>query len=231
MNINKNNYLINRICPFCNSSVPVLADTVRKFECFFNADKPHFVDESYANSNKFIIELLRCPTCQNVSFVAFGQDNLVGLKIPLYPSSLAKQFPEYIPKAILEDYEEAYAIVNLSPKASATLSRRCLQGMIRDFWNISEKRLVDEIDKLQPLIPASQWNAIDSLRKIGNIGAHMKADINTIIDVDIGEAEKLLKLIELLIDKWYIARHDEEELLTDIKQIADNKDSKKYSKS
>lgn len=227
MNINTNNYLRNRICPFCNSSVPVLNDTVRKFDCFFNADIPHFVDESYSNLNKFIIELLRCPNCQNVSFIAFGQDNLAGLKIPLYPTSLAKKFPNYIPKAIREDYEEAYSIVNLSPKASATLSRRCLQGMIRDFWNISERRLIDEIDKLQPFIPTSQWKAINSLRKIGNIGAHMEGDINTIIDVDVGEAEKLLKLIELLIDKWYIARHDEEELLIDIKQIADNKDSKK----
>ena len=53
--------------------------------------------------------------------------------------------------------------------------------------------------------------------------------VNTIVDVDSGEAEKLLKLIELLIDKWYIARHDEEQLLSDITAIADDKDFQKKS--
>ena len=134
-----------------------------------------------------------------------------------------------IPKAIRDDYEEAYSIVNLSPKASATLSRRCLQGMIRDFWNIKKSKLADAINELQNKVTSSQWKAIDSVRKIGNIGAHMESDINTIVEVDSGEAEKLLKLIELLIDKWYITRHDEEQLFLEISNIADNKMSQKKS--
>jgi hypothetical protein len=51
----------------------------------------------------------------------------------LIPSSSAKTFPNYVPKVILDDYNEACLIRDLSPKASATLSRRCLQGMIRDL--------------------------------------------------------------------------------------------------
>lgn len=57
----------------------------------------------------------------------------------------------------------------------------------------------------------------------------MESDINTIVDVDSGEAEKLLKLIELLIDKWYIARHDEDQLFLEVSNIADNKMSQKKS--
>ena len=114
-------------------------------------------------------------------------------------------------------------------KASATLARRCLQGMIRDFHGITKSRLVDEINALQSLVPASQWKAIGALRSIGNIVAHMEKDINTIVDVDSGEAEKLLKLIELLIDKWYIARHDEEELFSSIETIGNAKASTKKS--
>ena len=41
----------------------------------------------------------------------------------LIPSSRAQPFPDYIPKAILDDYNEACLIRDLSPKASATLSR------------------------------------------------------------------------------------------------------------
>ena len=45
-----------------------------------------------------------------------------------------------------------------------------------------------------------------------------------------GEAEKLIKLIELLMEKWYIARHDEEELLNEIVEIRNEKSNKKTTK-
>lgn len=213
----------NYICPFCSANIPLYNDTHRKVECYFNAKVPHYVSDNFVNQAVINMHMYYCPQCRKVSFVAVGDCILKDVIVPIYPNSNAKQFPEYIPEAIRKDYEEAYSIVNLSPKASATLSRRCLQGMIRDFWNIRKHRLVDEIDELQALIPPAQWKAINALRKIGNIGAHMEQDVNTIINVDIGEAEKLLKLIELLIDKWYIARHDEETLLAEISDIADNK--------
>ena len=47
----------------------------------------------------------------------------------LIPPSASKHFPDYVPQAIREDYGEACLIRDLSPKASATLSRRCLQGI------------------------------------------------------------------------------------------------------
>lgn len=214
----------NFICPFCNSSVPTMYNTHTKIDCYFNKDIPHYVkDDDPKSSAIFDIHIYNCPTCNKVSFVAKGDKLLKGISIPLHPKSLAKQFPEYIPKSIREDYEEAYSILSLSPKASATLARRCLQGMIRDFWGIHKNRLIDEINEIQSHISGSQWNAINALRQIGNIGAHMEQDVNLIVDVEPDEAQKLLKLIELLIEKWYINRHDEEQLLSDITFIADSK--------
>src|SRR5262249_428930 len=70
----------------------------------------------------------------------------------LLPPSSAKPQPDYIPQPIRDDYYEACAIRDLSPKASATITRRCLQGMIRDFCNISKSRLVDEIRELRKLV-------------------------------------------------------------------------------
>jgi len=220
------------MCPFCNSSVPIISTTYRNISCYFNKDIPHYLgDDSWETSAIFQIDMFSCPKCNKVSFVANGKELLEDISIPLYPNSLAKQFPDYIPQSIREDYEEAYSIINLSPKASATLARRCLQGMIRDFFGIVKPRLVDEITALQSLVPPTQWKAIDSLRSVGNIGAHMESDVNVIIDVDPDEAQKLLKLIELLVDKWYISRHDEEQLLYDITAIADDKKSQKQIKS
>lgn len=135
------------------------------------------------------------------------------------PQSLARKFPEYIPLSIRNDYEEAYAIVNLSPKASATLSRRCLQGMIRDFFQISKSNLYEEIDAIKDKISTEQWDVLNGIRRIGNIGAHMEKDINLIVDIEPDEAKKLIKLIELLIQQWYIERHNQQRLYADIIDI------------
>ena len=104
--------------------------------------------------------------------------------------------------------------------------------MIRDFWGVKVKsgKLFDEINEIQDKVSPAQWKAIDSLRSLGNIGAHMEKDVNIIVEIDNGEAEKLIKLIELLMEKWYMARHDEEELLSSIVEIKKEKDNKKANK-
>jgi hypothetical protein len=134
----------------------------------------------------------------------------------LRPDSKANPFPEYIPAPILQDYQEACLIAKLSPKASATLSRRCLQGLIRDFWGIDKARLIDEINALVDKIDPVTWQAIDSVRRIGNIAAHMEKDINLIVDVDPQEAEMLIGLIEVLLEEWYVHRHEREQQMQKI---------------
>ena len=49
------------------------------------------------------------------------------------PTGKPSLLKDYILEAILEDYKEACLIKDKSPKAAATLARRCLQGMIRIF--------------------------------------------------------------------------------------------------
>lgn len=170
---------------------------------------------------------LKCTNyaCQELSIVVL--DTLMHKQIDIYPQNVYRHYPDYIPQAIREDYKEASLIIDKSPKAAATLLRRCLQGMIRDFWQVKPGRLCDEISAIQGRITASQWAAIDGLRQIGNIGAHMEKDVNLIIDIEPDEAIKLQRLIELLLEKWYISRHDEEELCKDITSIADDKKSQK----
>lgn len=142
----------------------------------------------------------------------------------LRPQSSAQPMPNYIPGPIREDYDEACLIKSLSPKASATLARRCLQGIIRDYWGLSKGRLVDEIKAIEDKTDPLTWKAIDSVRKIGNIGAHMEKDINLIIEVDDTEADLLINLIEILVKDWYVARHERELRLYAIVGVADAKD-------
>jgi hypothetical protein len=156
----------------------------------------------------------------------------------LRPRSRAKPQPEYIPAPLVQDYIEACLIRHDSPKASATLSRRCLQGMIRDFCGIAEPTLAAEIRELKQRVDsgnapkgveAETIDAIDAVRSIGNIGAHMEKDINVIVDVDAGEAEALTDLIELLFEEWYVARRARQDKLAKITAIADAKKAAKGS--
>jgi Domain of unknown function (DUF4145) len=154
----------------------------------------------------------------------------------LLPPSSAKPQPHCVPMAIRNDYYEACAIRDLSPKASATITRRCLQGMIRDFCSISRKRLIDEINDLRKLVQDGRApvgvqpdsvQAIDYVREIGNIGAHMEADVNVIVDVDPNEAQLLIELVELLFKEWYVARQDRQSGLAKLKTLAAEKKAQK----
>jgi hypothetical protein len=141
----------------------------------------------------------------------------------LIPPSAAKHFPDYVPLVIREDYKEACLIRDLSPKASATLSRRCLQGILRDYWKVKPGRLVDEIKEVKDRIDSITWGAIEAVRKLGNIGAHMEKDINVIVDVDPQEAALLIGLVETLLKEWYINREERKLMMAAVIAAATDK--------
>lgn len=186
--------------------------------------------------------LRRCPNSQCgkvevvVSRAAGKITNMAGMSIifetptnnwRLAPESASKPWPPCVPAVMVKDYHEACLIVDKSPKASATLSRRVLQGMISDFWGIKQKgktrTLAKQIDALKGKVESAVWDAIDALRKLGNIGAHMEKDINLIVDVEPHEAAALIGLIEMLFEEWYVARDKRANSLKAITAIAAGK--------
>ena len=93
-----------------------------------------------------------------------------------------------------------------SPKASAALSRRCLQRLLRDEGKATHSNLSAEIDEVMAKLPSHLSDAIDGVRNIGNFAAHpMKSD-NTgeVVDVEPGEAEWLLDTLEGLFDFYFV---------------------------
>jgi len=226
-------YSFNWKCPYCHKETTIVASTNYSTNIHFY--KSNSKDSYIGLQTRIIV----CPNqdCKeyviNVSlfpatYLNNSQQIIEDKQIQswqLKPQSSAIPQPDYIPEQIKNDYEEACAIFSLSPKASATLSRRCLQGMIRDFCGIQKNRLVDEIDELkkQNKVNSTTMASIDAIRSIGNIGAHMEKDVNTIIDIDEEEAAILIKLLEDLFQDWYIDRHEREERNMKIQQIAQAK--------
>ncbi|WP_404333389.1 DUF4145 domain-containing protein [Sphingomonas sp. MMS12-HWE2-04] len=156
----------------------------------------------------------------------------------LYPGAVGKPFPDHVPAPMFEDYQEAWSIIELSPKSSATLARRCLQGMIRDFCGIKKRTLYDEIEALRLLanedrlprgVDADTIEAMLALKDVGNIGAHMSEIDGVVLEVDPGEAQKLLSLIEMLFADWYVARGKRAERIAAVLKVAGAKKPKSIS--
>jgi len=220
-------------CPFCDHTATITTSNFHSFYSRFDNGN-RFGDASVKGA------VIVCPNsdCReftlNVDVMQLEWDGGGFTEIEqldswsLRPESAARVFPNYIPAPMLQDYVEACLVVSKSPKSSATLARRCLQGMIRDFWQIKgKKNLFEEIDALEEKIEPETWDAIDALRKIGNIGAHMEKDINLIIDVDLDEASLLIQLIETLFEDWYIRRHERGQRMSRIKALAAEKDAQR----
>lgn len=225
----------NWLCPYCNRHSTITDSNFCR--------KQHFFDHNNKEGDLALVTtVIICPNADCKEYIITASlheasysegrlrafvSGLAKFKWTLKPAAFAKQFPSYIPDAIINDYNEACAIRDISPKASATLSRRCLQGMIRDFFKIKKDRLIDEINAIREKTDCLTWDAIDSVRKIGNIGAHMEKDINLIVDVEPNEAQLLISLIETLIKDWYVARYDRQKNLERIIEISDQKAEKK----
>jgi len=107
------------------------------------------------------------------------------------------------------DYNEACAVLDLSPKASAALSRRCLQSVLRETVGVKKGKLDNEIEQAigGGTVPSNIAEYLHSLRKIGNLAAHPEKSERSgeILDVEPGEAEWALDTLEALFDSYYVA--------------------------
>jgi Domain of unknown function (DUF4145) len=122
-----------------------------------------------------------------------------------------KAFPN-TPEKHLEPYRAACSTLEVSPEASACMSRRCLQGILREM-GYQQKDLVQQIDALlaeadpKKQLPSGLNETIDVVRNYGNFGAHPMNDRTTlqIIPVEPGEADWCIHIAEQLIDHFFEA--------------------------
>jgi hypothetical protein len=116
-----------------------------------------------------------------------------------------------VPQGIAADYVEACNVLPQSAKASAALSRRCLQSILhaagyrgRDL-NAEIDLLLNEIDT-KKAIPLRLRETIDAIRQFGNFSAHPIDDKTTlqIIEVEPEEAEWSLEILEGCFEHLYV---------------------------
>jgi hypothetical protein len=112
-----------------------------------------------------------------------------------------------VPKELAKDYVEACLVITDSAQASAALSRRCLQHLLRKYAGVKPSDLSKEIDEVlaTKALPSHLANSIDAIRNIGNFAAHPIKSTTTgeIVEVETGEAEWNLDVLESLFDFYF----------------------------
>ena len=116
--------------------------------------------------------------------------------------------PVEVPKEFAEDYTEACLVLPDSPKASAALSRRCLQRILRGIAEVKPGKLANEIQQVidSGTLPSHIVEVVDAVRNIGNFAAHpLKSEKSgEILPVEPAEAEWNLDVLEALFDFYFV---------------------------
>jgi len=211
-------------CPFCSKDQTVSEE----------GRSASFADLTLPNADgprRLVVKFVVCPNpeCKKFSLNASlhnleisGNRSYTGKHQKtwaLVPPSRARSFPVELPALVLEDYQESCLTLEQSPKTAAALARRCLSGMLRDYWQVQPGSLSDEFRQIKGSADPLTWEAIDSIRKTGMIGARMEAEGAEIQDTEPHEAMLLIGLIETLIQDWYVGREERRKRLKQIRLI------------
>lgn len=127
----------------------------------------------------------------------------------LHPKAATpRPLPPEVPDPYAADYREAVAVLEINPKASAALSRRVLQAVLRDVAKVKQADLNSEIDEVlgRGNLPSHLADAIDAVRVVGNFAAHpiKSQSSGAVVDVEPGEAEWLLDVLDGVFDFYFV---------------------------
>jgi hypothetical protein len=160
----------------------------------------------------------------------------------LIPEAGAKTYPSFIPEDIRKEYTEASLLRPVSARASAMAARRALQRIVRETCSIHKSSLRQEFlsirDRVDPLLYNAIHNILNlsinptqsagSSANIQTVGSKLEADVNHFQDATEFEADKLLQLVELLLDQLYVERQQKESLM---KKVVDDAHTRHRLKS
>lgn len=156
----------------------------------------------------WVCETLRCTDCQR--YIIFLGSRDVASRMVEPETSARAPIPISVPRQIAQDYLEACNVLHLSSKASAALSRRCLQNILNDRGYVA-RDLAKQIDALlnendaRRALPLSLYATVDAIRNFGNFSAHPIDEKTTlqIVDVEPEEAEWCLEILEEMFEHFY----------------------------
>ncbi|VXC90925.1 DUF4145 domain-containing protein [Sphingomonas sp. 8AM] len=152
--------------------------------------------ENFGRDNRYMEDLdIRCAKCLSCRRETIWIDQ----KMVRPASSDAPARAADMPSDIHEEYDEAAAIFNLSPRGSAALLRLAVQKLL-PILGASKRDINDQIGELvgAGTISRRVSDALDTLRVIGNEAVHPGT---IILNDDRATALGLFRLLNFIIEK------------------------------
>ena len=212
------------ICSHCRVNFHTSDRTPAPANIHISAIDTHIVFIGKDADSYWWLEKITCPACKRFVLRLVNSDGFTGgsgglryvlpdktERISLIRPRIASRppVPAEVPSELAKDYLEACLIIADSPKASAALSRRCLQQILRDKARVQHSNdlataIGEAVD--DPSMPSDMAACLDAVRHIGNFAAHPNKGTHTgeIIEVESGEAEWCLEVIEMLFDYYFV---------------------------
>lgn len=186
---------------------------------YYHSDGPatHTIGENH--EGKWDCQVSSCPACHRVTIQVrqhyilrdeSGVTHPQTRTIRVHPAGTSRPplAPE-VPAEFAADYLKACTVLPHSAEASAALSRRALQYLLEKKAGVKPNDLAKEIDELlaSKTLPAHLHRIVDMIRGYGNFSTHPIPNTQTgaITEVEPGEAECLLEILEALFD-WYFVQ-------------------------
>ena len=184
--------------------------------------KPGWAEHVQDVDGRWLLDCCMCASCKR-AIIRLSQQKLgPGPDVPgaagtyrivasqlVRPKSIAREpLASEVPAELATDYREACLVLADSPKASAALSRRCLQALLSQKGDTSKRDLAEQIQEVldSRQLPSYLADGLDAVRIIGNFASHPIKSTNTgeIIEIESGEAEWNLDVLEGLFDFYFV---------------------------
>jgi len=202
---------VSGVCPYCGHKVVFVHPTLYEGGDEHEKRLTHF----YTGPNGcYKLIGSKCPNKECKQFILIRQR--LGFEpeqywvddILLWPRGVTRTIPKGFSPEIERDFKEACGTLYVSKRASAALSRRCLQSLLREKEGVHKNTLYEEIEDVlnANTLASPLQDTLHMIRNLGNIAAHPLKDKVTgkIFDVKEGEAELMIDALTDLLD--YYAR-------------------------
>jgi len=174
---------------------------------------PHIQRQMHEKVGVWKIYSGACPACdQTLILLSTGASQTEPPHLEIH-ESLKELHRQPLPPEVIvpyaRDYDEACFILFDSPRASAALSRSCLQLLLREKGEIQPGALSSEVaqvlasKRLPPNLNSILAGVVDVCNLEGNRLKNMQPGL--IQESGAGEAEYLLDLLEALFDFYFVA--------------------------
>jgi hypothetical protein len=191
-------------CPQCNTGIN---EALGRYQI---VQEPQIqMEGKYFPSIVWVALHQRCPEClRSIIYLESNINGSISRSLVVPRNASARPVPIEVTDPYKQDFTEACNVLQVSPKASAAISRRCLQSVLRDKAHSTSKDLFDQIEEVinSGKVPSHIAEGLHAVRVIGNFAAHPLKSTHTgeIVEVEDHEAEWNLDVIELLFDFYFV---------------------------